>query len=404
MTIEVALLVAKRHVQTVSSSHHSSSPELDLSRDRTFSRRPSRRGPAGSFRSPFARTVLRAPFRGSDSNNLAARLGKSHRLYYGDFSSPFMFILAMGNAYAWSGDRALLERHWDTAQRVLDWEREYADMDDDRYLEYETRAPDGPRHQGWKDSDNAVVDAAGSQVDTPIAPCEIQGYWFAALQFMAIFAEILGKRAYGLELWQQARELKARFNRDFWMEEEGIVGFGLDPQKRLIRSITSNAGQCLTTGIIDKERLPRVVKRLFEPDMFSGWGIRTLSMTNPAYHPLSYHLGSVWRWRTLRSSSGCGASDSMTERISSPGHSTTWRIWSDFRSPECVGGYAPDERPDPGAYPQAQLAPDLEPERLPHPRPDAARASAGGTTAPSRCRSGTAAVAPGDHGKTPSRG
>lgn len=103
-----------------------------------------------------------------------------------------MFILALGNAYAWSGDRSLLERHWAAAQRVPACARDYGDMAGDGYLEYQTRSKDGPRHQGWKDSDNAVVDADGSQMDSPIAPCEIQGYWFAALQFMAILAVILG--------------------------------------------------------------------------------------------------------------------------------------------------------------------------------------------------------------------
>ncbi|MGH7449630.1 MAG: MGH1-like glycoside hydrolase domain-containing protein, partial [Longimicrobiales bacterium] len=287
-------------------------------------------------------------------SNVAARVGRGHRLYYGDFSSPFMFILALGNAYAWSGDRSLLERHWDAAQRVLAWARDYGDMDGDGYLEYQTRSQDGPRHQGWKDSDNAVVDADGSQVDSPIAPCEIQGYWFAALQFMAIFAVILGERAHGLDLWRQASELKARFNRDFWMDDEGIVGFGLDPRKRLIRSITSNAGQCLTTGIIEKERLPRVVKRLFEPDMFSGWGIRTLSLRNPAYHPLSYHLGSVWPVENATILFGLRrfGFDDRTQQLARALYDLA-RIWSDSRSPECVGGYARDERPDPGAYPQA---------------------------------------------------
>jgi len=30
------------------------------------------------------------------------------------------------------------------------------------------------------------------------------------------------------------------------------------------------------------------------PDMWSGWGIRTLSSDHPGYNPYSYHLGSVW--------------------------------------------------------------------------------------------------------------
>jgi glycogen debranching enzyme len=287
-------------------------------------------------------------------NSVPARLGKSNRVYYGDFSSPFMFILALGNAYAWSGDRQLLDRHWESARRILQWAREYGDMDGDGYLEYQTRSKSGPKHQGWKDSDNAIVDEDGEQVESPIAPCEIQGYWYAALQFMAVFSAIRGERGSALELWEEAKALKLRFNRDFWIDEEGIVGLGLDPGKRLIRSITSNAGQCLTTGIIDDEKLPRVVRRLFEPDVFSGWGIRTLSSGNRAYNPLSYHLGSVWPVENATILFGLRrfGFDERARELARALYDLS-RIWSDHRAPECVGGYSREERPQPGAYPQA---------------------------------------------------
>jgi glycogen debranching enzyme len=36
------------------------------------------------------------------------------------------------------------------------------------------------------------------------------------------------------------------------------------------------------------------VERLFANDMFSSWGIRTLSSQAARYNPLGYHLGSIW--------------------------------------------------------------------------------------------------------------
>lgn len=111
---------------------------------------------------------------------------------------------------------------------------------------------------------------------------------------MALLAWVRGERRRARELWRSARALKRRFNRDFWMEEEGFYALALDPEKRPVRAVTSNVGHCLATGILDRARLPRVVDRLFAPDTFSGWGIRTLSSRHAAYDPLSYHRGTVW--------------------------------------------------------------------------------------------------------------
>jgi glycogen debranching enzyme len=177
---------------------------------------------------------------------------------------------------------------------ALDWARCEGDRDGDGYLEYLTLSPQGPKHQGWKDSDNAVVDERGVQVEPPFASCELQGYWFAALQIAALLALSRGRLWTARRLWRQAQRLKRRFNCDFWLEEEGFVAFGLDADKRPVRCLTSNAGHCLATGIVARRNVPRLVERLFSPELFSGWGIRTLAADNPSYNPFSYHLGSVW--------------------------------------------------------------------------------------------------------------
>ncbi len=274
--------------------------------------------------------------------------------YYGDYASPFMFILALGQMYAWAGDRKAVEDNWDAARRILDWAREHGDIDGDGYLEYQTRSEDGPKHQGWKDSDNAIVDADGRQVDPPIAVCEIQGYWFASLQFMAVLSVVMGEEANALDLWKEAHDLKERFNRDFWLEDEGYVALGLDAEKRPIKSLTSNAGQCLTTGIVNAENLPRLVRRIFQPDLFSGWGLRTLTTDNPSYNPLSYHLGSVWpveNGTILFGLRRFGFDDRALELARALYDLA--RLWPAGRSPECVGGYARSELQHPGAYPRA---------------------------------------------------
>jgi glycogen debranching enzyme len=296
--------------------------------------------------------IIRAAQRGP-----LVRLGQSpFDRYYGDFASPFDFIFALGQLYAWSGDKQALKKHWDAARRVMDWAREYGDRDGDGYLEYQTQSEAGPTHQGWKDSENALVDADGKQVAPPIAPCEIQGYYFASQQFMAVFALALGSLGEARAFWDSAREFKRRFNRDFWMEDEGCVAFGLDAEKRQIRSVTSNAGQCLTTGVVDDDKLPRLVRRLFQPDMFSGWGIRTLSSTHPSYNPLSYHLGSVWAVENATILFGLRrfGFDAEALRLCHALYDLAL-LWRGHRIPECVGGYDRQEAPYPGAFPQANV-------------------------------------------------
>ena len=284
-----------------------------------------------------------------------ARLGDTpYDRYYADFASPFMFIIALGNAYAWSGERSLLVRYRDTATRILDWAREYGDRDGDGFLEYLNPSEFGPPHEGWKDSDNAVVHADGTQAVPPIAPAEIQGYWFVALRFMTVFSAILGEPRAALAYWREAAALRERFNRDFWLDDEGVPPLGLDADKRPIRTVASNAGHCLTTGIIDESRLERVVERLFQPDMFSGWGIRTISALNPAYNPQSYHLGSVWAVENGSILFGLRryGFDDRTEQLARALYDLAL-LWPDGRIPEAVGGYAREDYPVPGAYPRA---------------------------------------------------
>lgn len=275
---------------------------------------------------------------------------------YADVASPFMFIIGLGYQYFLTGDRATIRKHWDAAQRVLQWADTYGDRDGDGYIEYLTKSPFGPTHQGWKDSENAVVDAAGEPVNPPIAPCEIQGYWFISLQYLALFSLLMGERTQARELWQRSRDLRARFNRDFWMEDEGFIAFGLDADKQPIRAVTSNAGQCLPTGIVSSKHVPRLVRRLFAPDLFSGWGIRTLSSQNPAYNPLDYHLGSVWPVENATILFGLrryGLNERALELTRALYDLA--RLWPGGRIPECVGGYARHETAHPGAYPRANV-------------------------------------------------
>jgi glycogen debranching enzyme len=274
--------------------------------------------------------------------------------YYADYASPMMFIIALAHDFAWSGDEALLARHWDTARRILDWLRDRGDRDGDGYLEYLTKSPKGTKNQGWKDSGNAILYPDGSPVPAPLGTCELQGYWFASLQMMSALSWIRGERDNAKALWRDAMSLKERFNRDWWMPDESFFALALDPDKRQVPALTSNVGQCIATGIIDDEHLPKVVGRMFAPDLFSGWGIRTLSSNDRAYSPLEYHLGSVWAVENATIVFGL-ARFGFRQRAAelAEGLFALSRLYPDYRIPETVGGYARGERPFPGAYPRS---------------------------------------------------
>jgi glycogen debranching enzyme len=283
----------------------------------------------------------------------AARLAMTPEgLSYADFASSLMYPVALAHLYAWTGDRTRVERHWDTVRRALDWARHDGDRDRDGYLEYQTVSPQGPRHQGWKDSERAVVYEDGREVPAPVATCELQGYWFAALQLTALMSALLGRFGDARAYWAEATGLKERFNRDWWIEEEGFYALALDPDKRPVRSVASNVGHCLAAGIVNSDRLARVVGRLFAPDMFSGWGIRTLSNAHPAFHPLSYHVGSVWPVENATIAFGLRryGFDARALDIAHALFQLAER-YPEYRVPECVGGYPRGTWPSPGAFP-----------------------------------------------------
>jgi glycogen debranching enzyme len=274
--------------------------------------------------------------------------------YYADYASPLMFVISLANLYAWTGDKALLRKHWDAARRILDWARTDGDADRDGYLEYLTRSKDGTKNQGWKDSGDAVVYEDGRAVPAPIATCELQGYWFAAQQLMAVLCWAMGARGDAKAFWRSAAALKKRFNLDWWVADEGCVAFALDPDKRQVRAATSNAGHCIASGIVSRDHLPPQVERLFAPDMFSGWGIRTLSSSHAFYNPLSYHRGSIWAVEQATIAFGLRRFGFDRRAIELAGATFDLaRLYPGYRIPECVGGFSRDERPAPGAYPRA---------------------------------------------------
>jgi glycogen debranching enzyme len=195
-----------------------------------------------------------------------------HEPYYGTADATPLYLITLHAAWRATGDRALLERHLETAEGCLFWIDNYGDRDGDGFQEYQTRSPVGYENMNWKDSGDSVVYPDGSLVKGPKALCELQGYVYNAWVCMAEVFDALGKPDRAQALRAKAGALFDRFNDAFWDEELGFYAYALDAEKRKVLTVASNAGHCLWSGIVLRERAKKVVERLMAPDMWTGWG------------------------------------------------------------------------------------------------------------------------------------
>lgn len=215
-------------------------------------------------------------------------------VYYGTADATPLFVMLLGELHRWGLDADTRDELLPHADRALAWIEEYGDADGDGFVEYARAAEHGLANQGWKDSWDGVNFADGAIPTAPIALAEVQGYVYAAYQARATLAAGMGDHPLA-ERWRvRAAALKAEFNRVFWLPDKGWYAIGLDRDKRPIDALTSNIGHCLWTGIVDDDKAGQVADHLLSPEMFSGWGIRTLATSMGAYNPCSYHNGSVW--------------------------------------------------------------------------------------------------------------
>ncbi|HJU16503.1 MAG TPA: glycogen debranching N-terminal domain-containing protein [Stellaceae bacterium] len=284
-------------------------------------------------------------------------LGKNpFRAYYGDYVAPGMFLVALATDFAITGERDFVRHMQDKALKTLAWIDRYGDRDGDGFYEYETLAGDqGIKNQGWKDSAQAILYPDGRIVENPLAVADVQGLFYAAKHLMGLTFLAIGEDRRGSELLQQAEALKERFNRVFWMPEERFFALALDRDKKPVKTIAADAGHCLAHGIVASDKAAALAERLMAPDMFSGWGIRTLSSAHPAYNPFAYHLGSVWPWPTALIGFGLrryGFGEAFHRLAKGLFEASELFAWN--RLPEALGGQARDaQHPHPGLYPSS---------------------------------------------------
>ncbi|MGM3308820.1 amylo-alpha-1,6-glucosidase [Anabaena sp. WFMT] len=215
-----------------------------------------------------------------------------HTPYYGTVDATPLWLMLYADYYAWTHDQDTLEQLWRNALAGMDWIDR--NLKQTGYLSYHRKSKRGLTNQGWKDSGDCIVNRKGELAHGSISLCEVQAYVYAAKIKLAEIAK-MKKRLDLADRWQEeAQNLKVRFNKDFWIEDQDFCALALDGEGNQVDSISSNPGHCLQLGIFTPEKAYSVAERLRAPDMFNGWGIRTLSSLSPAYNPMGYHTGSVW--------------------------------------------------------------------------------------------------------------
>jgi glycogen debranching enzyme len=214
--------------------------------------------------------------------------------YYGSVDSTPLFLWLYGRCIESTGDLELASQLWPNVERAIEWIERWGDRGHDGYVKYMRQTPRGLDNQGWKDSADAIFHHDGELARPPFALAEVQGYVYAACTSVALVATRLGRAHVAERLNARATALKQSFERDFWLEREQMIALALDADGRPCRVMASNGAHCLATGLVDGERATAMCKRLLADDMYSGWGIRTLSRNEQRYNPMSYHNGSVW--------------------------------------------------------------------------------------------------------------
>lgn len=274
--------------------------------------------------------------------------------YYGAATTSSFYPVVLSELWHWTGNNREVKSLLEPALRGLQWKDKYADRFGDGFYDYETLSKQGNRNQGWKDSGDAIVYEDGRQVDPPISTCEEQAFVYVAKLRMSEILWFMGDRELARRLFHEASELTKRFNDRYWMPDKNFFALGLDAQRQQIKSISSNPGHLLACGIVHKELAQPVARRLLQDDMFSGWGVRTLSADHPAYDPYSYHRGSVWPVEH-----GSFAMGMMRFGLIRELHTIARAIFEastlfDYnRLPECFSGHPRDgDHPFPALYPK----------------------------------------------------
>ncbi len=273
-----------------------------------------------------------------------------HTPYYGTVDATQLWLILFCRYIDWTGDLFFARNMWPAVRQAIQWLDSMSA--DTGYISYMRTHNQGLENQGWKDSGDSVMYTDGRLGEPPIALCEVQSYTYAARMEVAKIAEYIGQKQMACEQRTRASKLKNSFQKDFWMEKDEYLALALDRHGKQVGAISSNPGHCLSSGILDDDKAQSVADRLMQPDMHTGWGIRTLASSSMRYNPISYHNGSIWPHDNaliaegLRKIGRVDAVVTLTKEMFAVAQSQ-----ADFRLPELYCGFKRKNGSAPISYP-----------------------------------------------------
>jgi glycogen debranching enzyme len=275
--------------------------------------------------------------------------------YYGTVDATPLYLILLSETWRWTDDSALVRSLREPAMRALEWIDRYGDRDGDGFVEYERRTPTGLENQSWKDSWDSQRFSDGTLARTPIAPCEVQGYVYDAKLRMAELArQVWRERELAERLEREAEELHERFDEAFWVPERGgYYALALDGDKQPVDSLCSNIGHLLWSGIVPPGRVDAIADALLGDELWSGWGVRTMSSGDVGFNPISYHNGSVWPHDNSLIAAGLAREGRRDEALQIVQRIIGVGRQFDHQLPEVFAGFRRDETSFPIAYPTA---------------------------------------------------
>ncbi|GGH48729.1 amylo-alpha-1,6-glucosidase [Microbacterium album] len=282
--------------------------------------------------------------------DLSLALG-GDRVYYGSIDSTPLFVMLVGQALRWGVPHEEIAELKPAVDRAIAWIESCGDRDGDGFVEYRRGTDRGLANQGWKDSSDSIAHRDGHDAEAPIALAEVQGYCYAAYLAAAELEDAIGDAGRAAMLRERAGTLRRRFHEAFWMPDDGFYALALDARKEPLRVLASNVGHCLWSGIVPEEFADRVIDRFLQPDLFTGFGIRTLSAQSRRFNPASYHNGSVWPHDTVLTAAGMaryGRRDAAMQVAA--GLLDALEAFGG-RLPELFCGFDRDDKPVPIPYP-----------------------------------------------------
>jgi glycogen debranching enzyme len=273
--------------------------------------------------------------------------------YYGSVDSTPLFLILLAEYIDWTGDTGIMSSLEGSIRSALEWLEKYSDPGGMGIVSYSGRSSRGLYNQGWKDSFESISHSDGSLAEKPIAPAEVQGYTYMARERISHILEKLGRNNEAKKLRGEAECLKRDFNERFWMASKRYYAQAID-RNGLCDVISSNPLLCLWGEIVDKKHAEDVVRRAFEPDMFTGWGIRTLSSSEERYNPLGYHIGTLWPFDNSIITKGlCKYGFKDEAALLFNGMYDAAGYYHDYRIPELFGGFQREKQNRPIKYPIA---------------------------------------------------